>query len=238
MTLFSNTSETNMEQPAWLARAWEQFGVSEIAGAEDNPEIQKYYREAGQRAELHDEVAWCAAFAGAMLFRAGETHTGSLLARSYLNWGTPLDAPRVGAITVLERGSDPGAGHVGFLVGVSKAKVLLLGGNQGNKVSVAAFDIGRVLAYRWPQVNAAVAVAPVSNAKGIFERALAHVLEMEGGFSDDPYDPGGPTNEGITLNDFARWKGVTVDATSRARLVEDLKHIASDTVSAIYTNRY
>ena len=232
-----------MEQPAWLARAWEQFGVSEIADADDNPEIQKYYREVGQRAELHDEVAWCAAFAGAMLARAGAEHTGSLLARSYLNWGTPLDAPRLGAITVLERGQDPGAGHVGFLLGSSKSHVFLLGGNQGNKVSVAAFDIGRVLGYRWPQVNAPVAdapitQAPVSHVKGIFERALAHVLEMEGGFSDDPYDPGGPTNRGITLEDFARWKGVTVDATSRARLVDELKRIADDTVSAIYTNRY
>ena len=37
----------------------------------------------------------------------------------------------------------------------------------------------------------------------LFDQALAHVLEMEGGFSDDAYDPGGPTNYGITLAVYA-----------------------------------
>jgi len=72
----------------------------------------------------------------------------------------------------------------------------------------------------------------------IFEKALLHVLEMEGGFSDDPYDPGGPTNRGITLADFARFKHVTIDATSRARLVDDLKRIPDETVREIYRARY
>ena len=226
-----------MEQPAWLAAAWGEYGVAEIAGAEDNPAIQAYYRDIGHGAALHDETAWCAAFLGAMLVRSGETHTSSLMARSYLGWGEPLDEPRVGAIAVLERGSDPNAGHVGFVVGTAGKRIFLLGGNQGDRVSVAAFEVNRVLAYRWPQ-GAPVTQVPVANAKGIFQRALAHVLEMEGGFSDDPFDPGGPTNRGITLEDFARWKGVSADATSRARLVDELKRISDDTVIAIYTNRY
>ncbi len=69
---------------------------------------------------------------------------------------------------------------------------------------------------------------------GIFESALAHVLEMEGGFTDDPYDPGGPTNRGITLAVYAAWKGVAADAA----LKEDLKRIPDATVRAIYAARY
>ena len=35
---------------------------------------------------------------------------------------------------------------------------------------------------------------------------------MEGGYDDDPYDPGGPTNQGITLAEFARDRGVELTA--------------------------
>ena len=43
--------------------------------------------------------------------------TRSLLARSYASWGERLDEPRIGAVAVLSRGSDPALGHVGFVIG-------------------------------------------------------------------------------------------------------------------------
>ena len=228
-----------MEQPAWLAAAWAEFGVREVEGSADSPNVASYFREAGHPEIIHDETAWCAAFAGAMLARGGQWRSGSLLARSYLAWGRPLEVPVPGAIVVLERGNDPNAGHVGFLVGRDAARVFLLGGNQSGMVSVAAFAASRVLAYRWPEAAARQSASPAPAVEGgIFERALGHVLAMEGGYSDDPYDPGGPTNKGITLDDFARWKGVSADATSRAKLIEDLKRIPDDTLRAIYLSRY
>lgn len=42
-----------------------------------------------------------------------------------------------------------------------------------------------------------------------FETCLAIVLGFEGGFSDDPRDPGGATNFGITRRTLAGWRGVT-----------------------------
>ena len=72
----------------------------------------------------------------------------------------------------------------------------------------------------------------------MFERALAHVLEMEGGFTDDPYDPGGPTNRGITLKVFADWKGVALDEVSGAGLQRELQHIPQSAVRDIYFARY
>lgn len=233
-----------MDQPAWLVAAWGELGVAERSGGADNPRVVAYYNEAGHGEIRHDEVAWCAAFAGAMLRRGGVAGTKSLLARSYLEWGEALSEVRLGAIAVLERGSEPWAGHVGFVVGMSGGRVYLLGGNQGHAVTVAAFDRSRVLAYRWPAsgVTASPPGLPPSSAspatRTIFEHALNHVLEMEGGFSDDPYDPGGPTNRGITLAEFARWKGMTPDATSRARLVDDLKRIPDNMVRDIYRARY
>lgn len=239
-----------MDQPAWLRAAWAELGVREGAGVRDDPRVVAYYREAGHGEIGRDEVPWCAAFLGAMLRRAGAAGSGSLLARSYLNWGEAISEGRLGAIAVLTRGADPNAGHVGFLVGATKNKIYLLGGNQDDAVSVAAFDASRVLAYRWPELRGtgtpgggAGIETNVDGALDVeaddgFADALLHVLEMEGGFSDDPYDPGGPTNRGITLAVYARFKGESVDATSRARLVEVLKRIPDDDVRAIYGKRY
>ena len=42
------------------------------------------YAEAGFAGVKADSIAWCAAFKGAMLGRAGYRGSGSLLARSYL----------------------------------------------------------------------------------------------------------------------------------------------------------
>ena len=61
---------------------------------------------------------------------------------------------------------------------------------------------------------------------------------MEGGFSNDAYDPGGPTNRGITLDTYAAFKGETIDAETRPRLISELKSIPDDTVRAIYRQRY
>ena len=60
----------------------------------------------------------------------------------------------------------------------------------------------------------------------------------DGRFSDDPYDPGGPTNRGVTLEVYANFKGQTIDAGSRPRLISELKSIPDATVEAIYRQRY
>lgn len=43
-------------------------------------------------------------------------------------------------------------------------------------------------------------------AQESFDRALALVLDLEGGFVDHPRDPGGATNLGITRATLARWR--------------------------------
>ena len=41
-----------------------------------------------------------------------------------------------------------------------------------------------------------------------YDAALTRLLRDEGGYTDHPSDPGGPTNFGITLADARRyWKG-------------------------------
>jgi uncharacterized protein (TIGR02594 family) len=225
-----------MDQPAWLAAAWAELGVREIPGDANAPEILRYFRDAGDDNVETEATPWCAAFVGAMLKHAGLQGTGSLLARSYLDWGVALIEGRPGAIAVLSRSDDPTTGHVGFILGETTDKLYLLGGNQGDAVAVASFEKSRLLGFRWPkdetETSSAIAGDPV------FAKALTHVLEMEGGYSNDPYDPGGPTNKGITLAVYATFKGQTLDATSRERLISELKSIPDATVATIYRRRY
>lgn len=229
-----------MDAVCWLEEAWREFGQGERDGAAENTRIVALFRDAGHPEIASDEVAWCAAFCGACLERAGVRSTRSLLARSYLAWGETLDDPRMGAVAVFSRGSDPSQGHVGFWLGETDDAVVLLGGNQKNAVSVTRYPKSRILGLRWPTAEQAQARKPSmpAAAESVFDRALAHVLEMEGGFTNDPHDPGGPTNLGITLGVFAAWRKVALTSDNRAELVSDLKAIDRATVREIYLSRY
>jgi uncharacterized protein (TIGR02594 family) len=239
-----------MTQPRWLELAWADLGVAETPGPDHNARVVTYYADAGHPQVENDETAWCAAFVGACLERAGIPGTRSLLARSYLAWGEPLNAFRYGAVAVLSRTADPALGHVGFLVGETAEAVVLLGGNQGDRVSVAAFARSRLLALRWPPPPVILEAEATAAGRGLgypgpreasdalFDRALAHVLQMEGGYVEDPHDSGGPTNSGITLATYARDKGIPLTPENRGRLEAELKAIPRATVARIYRERY
>jgi uncharacterized protein (TIGR02594 family) len=218
-----------------MAVAWAELGQSEVSGARANPRIVEYFKQVGHRAVTDDETAWCAAFVGACLERAGFASTRSLMARSYLDWGEPTSEPPAGGIAVLSRGANTSLGHVGFLVGMTDTAIYLLGGNQSNAVSVARFDRSRLLCMRMPSARATQSATADSEA---FEGALSHVLTLEGGWSDDPFDPGGPTNKGITLADYARERRVAVTAENFAALKAELRAIPDRVVRDIYLTRY
>lgn len=133
----------------WYDLAREQLGVKEVAGAGSSKTVLSYFEDAQHAAIKDDGVAWCAAFAGAMLARAGYKPSGSLMARSYLTWGAKIDKPRKGCVVVLKRGAAP-SGHVGFADSWNGSSIKILGGNQGNAVTIASFPRSSVLGYRWP----------------------------------------------------------------------------------------
>ena len=105
-----------------------------------NPKVVAYYRDAGHPEVRDDDVAWCAAFVGAMLKRAGLKGTGKLTARSYLDWGIHVepDEIQVGDIVIFQRGGSAWQGHVGFAAGKPKNGAIdVLGGNQRDQVNIA-----------------------------------------------------------------------------------------------------
>jgi uncharacterized protein (TIGR02594 family) len=156
--------------PAWLKTARGYVGLREIVGPKHNPAIVDLWRKAQVAGVDSDEVPWCAAFVSAVFEEAGIRSARTGWARAYLNWGRRIGAPAVGAVVVFERG--PNAGHVGFVVGQDGAgRIMVLGGNQSNAVTVAAFERGRVLGYRWPEGSDPAGFAlPVVAAAGKVSR--------------------------------------------------------------------
>ena len=140
--------------PNWLTIAHKYLGLKEIPGVEDNPQIVTWWSEIGAGWFDDDETPWCGAFVGGTLLEAKIPilpSTQAPRARAWENWGEELNGPAVGAVVVFTRG-DPssGRGHVAFVMGKRDGRLVCLGGNQSNAVTVANFDINRVTAYRWP----------------------------------------------------------------------------------------
>jgi uncharacterized protein (TIGR02594 family) len=136
--------------PPWLSRAANERDVEEVPGEQSNARIIEYHAETTLKA-TSDEVAWCSAFVCWCLERCGIPSTRSAAARSWLDWGIPIDKGIQGAIVILSRGSNPAQGHVGFFWSEDLDQVYILGGNQDNKVSVKGYDKKRVLGYRVPE---------------------------------------------------------------------------------------
>ena len=142
-----------MSNTPWFDEAKKELGIRE---GRDDAEILRFFKEAGHPEVHSSEEAWCAAFTGAMLSRAGCKPSGSLMARSYEGYGESLNSPCVGCIAVLWRGSPHSSlGHVGFVVEAGGDFIKLLGGNQGaaGVVSIETFPKDRVLSYRWPKTG-------------------------------------------------------------------------------------
>lgn len=67
-----------------------------------------------------------------------------------------------------------------------------------------------------------------------FQKALAYVLEDEGGNSDDPEDHGGRTSRGITQNTWDAWRQLN----PHANLPVDVWDAPSTAVAGIYHAHY
>jgi len=134
--------------PKWYAIARGQQGIKEFTGPRDNPEVVKYLESCStlsRSLQRDDETAWCSAFVNWCVEQAGFEGTESASARSWMHWGHSIAAPTLGCIVVLNRGSNPAFGHVGFFVKAAGGLVYLLGGNQSDTVNVTAFSQSRVL---------------------------------------------------------------------------------------------
>lgn len=147
---------TKQTELPWMAKAESYLGLREIPGAQHNPEILRWLAKfGGYNGEdkawwRNDEEAWCGLFAGMCLGEAGRYvvktwyRAGAWADEQYL---TKLDKPAYGCLAVKKR---TGGNHVFFVAGRDKqGRLMGLGGNQGNRVSIIPFDAAGLRFY-WP----------------------------------------------------------------------------------------
>jgi uncharacterized protein (TIGR02594 family) len=127
----------------WALR---ELGISEVAGVENNPRIVWYHSFTKLKA-TDDETPWCSAFVCAAAKSTGFPSTDSAAASSWMSYGG-MGSGRKGEIVVLHR---DGGAHVGFVnkdFKMTDSEIFVLGGNQGNKVCIKAFNPDHILAFR------------------------------------------------------------------------------------------
>ena len=139
-------NHTAVDAP-WVKFAKASIGQSETLGPNDSPWIRKVLASLAGSWLLGQP--WCGAACARWMKDAGKGIPKHWYrAKGWLDWGTPLKAPVPGCVCVLER---EGGGHVFLVLGkTAKGDLVGIGGNQGNKVSIAAFPVSRVVGYRWP----------------------------------------------------------------------------------------
>jgi uncharacterized protein (TIGR02594 family) len=139
-----------MKDPLHLAVARAQIGVREVPGPKSNPTILAYANKARRSlgiAYTDEATPWCGVFAAYCVTAAGLVPPDiAVRAKSWGTWGE-ASKPCVGAVLVFER---KGGGHVGFYVGEDKDAYHVLGGNQGDAVSITRIAKDRCIAVRWP----------------------------------------------------------------------------------------
>lgn len=133
------------KSPIEFAKAY--LGQTE---SENHQVLSSFVREAISDFGDVRQTAWCAGFVNAALREADLGGTNSLMARSFLQWGKEVETPQEGDVVVFWRGSpDSWKGHVGFFAGYDDAgDILVLGGNQGNSVSIKSYPKERLLGTR------------------------------------------------------------------------------------------
>ena len=146
------------------------IGTRETAGAATSARIKAMLNLDASWVQ-DDETPWCSAFVNWIAWHLRLPRSKSLAARSWLSVGRPVtdyhQAARGFDVVILKRGAgdQPGPdvlqapGHVGFFsawdqvnLGAISANpgksVLILGGNQGNAVTLAPFPVDRILGVR------------------------------------------------------------------------------------------
>jgi uncharacterized protein (TIGR02594 family) len=159
--------------PNTIRYGMELLGVAEVVGKGSNRTILDWRDKLNGAAPAgkpivsgysDDDIAWCGLLVAFIcwlrLKNIAEVVKAPLWARNWVKYGTGVAVrkngklvnlsglvPSLGDILVFERGS---GGHVAFYIGEDNESFHVLGGNQGNKVSIVRMAKSRCLAVRRP----------------------------------------------------------------------------------------
>lgn len=134
--------------PPWVTLALKAVGTREIPGKATAPAIARWLTDL-KAWWRDDETPWCGVFAGWCMKTAGWAPPNAYYrALAWVDWGDILAEPRYGAVAIIRR---PGGGHVFFVLGRDRdGRIIGVGGNQRDAVSVASFAPESIVAFRSP----------------------------------------------------------------------------------------
>lgn len=135
-----------------LETALKYYGLKEAEGEINNPTIIDWFLKL-QLPYRSDSVNWCGVFIGnCMLENKMLPPSNPQIARSYLNVGEkiPLSKIEAGDLVVFWRiAPEHWSGHVGLFINrKNDSLVNVLGGNQGDSVSIKTYEIRKLLGIR------------------------------------------------------------------------------------------
>ena len=145
--------------PRTISEGLALLGTAETVGKGSNRTILSWRDELNQAAGVNpnaqpvagysdDDIPWCGLFAAIVTLRAGKAVVAApLWARNWAQFGQGGFAAGLGDVLVFSRN---GGGHVGFYVAEDATAYHVLGGNQGNRVSITRVARDRCIAARRP----------------------------------------------------------------------------------------
>lgn len=216
-----------MTGPFWMEIAQGDLGVHE-----NSPDAQGIAERAAKAMGLgsapdlrNDKYHWCSLFIAACLGAEKFDLTGiTPMAKSWRKLKNAtvvydadksfgdIAAARYGDICVYHRGATTApTGHVNFFVSQDDKHIYGLGGNQGDRVNIAPFSKAKTRLWailRPVPVDGIVErPAPIkTDDPDEFEQWVSELITLEGGIVNDPDDPGGLTNMGVTFARFVEWR--------------------------------
>jgi uncharacterized protein (TIGR02594 family) len=135
----------------WMTVANDYLGLLEAGGAANNQKILDFATIVGgdvAKEYIADSIPWCGLFVGFVMAQTGIVPVdGMLWALNWAKYGKKLTEPAFGCIAAFKR---DGGGHVGFVVGHDSTHYHILGGNQGDSVSITPVLKSRCKGLRWP----------------------------------------------------------------------------------------
>ena len=148
--MFGNLFKKKQQELPWIVEGKKVFGLHET---HDKSALTDWLRSDGQRLGDVEKMPWCGDYTETAIKKSlpdepfvGAVGKNPYWARNWLKFGKPVD-PCYGAVIVFSRGK---GGHVGFVVGEDDTDYYVLGGNQGNAVSIVRISKDRFLGCTWP----------------------------------------------------------------------------------------
>lgn len=136
--------------PPWMAELHRRMGLHEVRNKSSLIEFLRIGKFLGDPAKL----PWCGDATESAIVKTLPNEVvpnNPFWAQGWKDFGIDAKGPKVGSVGVIRWNAS--SGHVGFVANYDKARnrVLLLGGNQSNAITLSWFGYGNFIAFRWPR---------------------------------------------------------------------------------------